>query len=105
MTRIDNSIYLPSTEEIKTVSDVIEWIGKLNNALNNNQSDLYQDVTNRMDKNTNETVQGTKTFTGLKLGSNMNCNQKQMVSMVIENRTSDPTNPVVGQIWIRTDLL
>ena len=26
------------------------------------------------------------------------------VSFVIENRTSDPTAPVAGQIWFRTDL-
>lgn len=29
---------------------------------------------------------------------------KQAISMVIENRTSDPASPVVGQIWIRTDI-
>jgi len=31
-------------------------------------------------------------------------NQKQAVSLVIENRTSDPASPVDGQIWLRTDL-
>ena len=30
--------------------------------------------------------------------------QKQALSFVIENRTSDPANPVTGQLWLRTDL-
>jgi len=34
----------------------------------------------------------------------VNFNQKQGVSLVIENRTSDPASPVNGQIWLRTDL-
>jgi hypothetical protein len=105
MTRTDNAIYLPPAEEVNNFSKLQEWISKVSNLLNNNQNDVYQDLTARIDKRSNETITGTKTFTSLALGSNMNCNQKQMVSMVIENRTSDPENPVVGQIWIRTDLL
>lgn len=35
---------------------------------------------------------------------NVNFNQKQAITLVIENRTSDPTSPVNGQIWLRTDL-
>lgn len=31
-------------------------------------------------------------------------NQKQAVSLVVENRTSDPDTPIDGQIWLRTDL-
>jgi len=30
--------------------------------------------------------------------------QQQAVSFVIENRTSDPSSPADGQIWLRTDL-
>lgn len=35
---------------------------------------------------------------------NVNFNQKQAITLVIENRTSDPGTPVDGQIWLRTDL-
>jgi hypothetical protein len=105
MIRIDNAMFLPPADELQNVEDIKEWIGKLNNLLNNNQNDLYQDVSTRMDKSSNENINGTKTFNSLKLGSAMNCNQKQMLSMAIENRTSDQTSPTVGQIWIRTDLL
>ena len=31
-------------------------------------------------------------------------NQQQAISLVIENRTDDPSVPVDGQIWLRTDL-
>lgn len=31
-------------------------------------------------------------------------NQNQALTLVIENRTSDPASPVNGQIWLRTDL-
>ena len=34
----------------------------------------------------------------------VNFAQQQAISLVIENRTSDPTTPVNGQIWLRTDL-
>jgi hypothetical protein len=27
-----------------------------------------------------------------------------VAGLVIENRTSDPASPVVGQMWLRTDL-
>ena len=30
--------------------------------------------------------------------------QQQATSLVIENRTSDPSSPVSGQMWLRTDL-
>lgn len=30
--------------------------------------------------------------------------QDKGLSFVIENRTSDPGSPVIGQIWLRTDL-
>lgn len=31
--------------------------------------------------------------------------QQQALQFVVENRTSDPVSPVVGQIWLRTDLI
>jgi len=31
-------------------------------------------------------------------------NKQQALQFVIEKRTSDPTTPVDGQIWLRTDL-
>lgn len=31
-------------------------------------------------------------------------NQQQALGLRIENRTSDPGSPAVGQIWLRTDL-
>lgn len=31
-------------------------------------------------------------------------NQQQVIALVIENRIDDPTTPVNGQIWLRTDL-
>lgn len=58
-----------------------------------------------------QTVAGHKTFSddptfsaGMTLGDNANFAQKQAVSLVIENRTSDPSTPVAGQIWFRTDV-
>jgi hypothetical protein len=105
MTRTDNAIYLPPAEEVNNFEKLKEWISKASNLLNNNQNDVYEDLTARIDKRSNETITGTKTFNAIKLGGSMDCNQKQMVSMVIENRTSDPTDPAIGQIWLRTDLL
>ena len=31
-------------------------------------------------------------------------NQQEATGLIIENRTSDPSSPVDGQIWLRTDL-
>jgi len=31
-------------------------------------------------------------------------NGQQATALVVENRTSDPSTPVDGQIWLRTDL-
>lgn len=36
--------------------------------------------------------------------SDVDFQQKQGKQFVIENRTSDPSSPSTGQIWIRTDL-
>ncbi|GAJ22967.1 unnamed protein product [marine sediment metagenome] len=30
--------------------------------------------------------------------------KQQALQFVVENRTSDPSSPVDGQIWLRTDL-
>ncbi|MCD4735902.1 MAG: hypothetical protein K8R53_07640, partial [Bacteroidales bacterium] len=40
----------------------------------------------------------------LDVEGNLDMNGYQIKNMVIENRTSDPSNPAVGQIWLRTDL-
>jgi hypothetical protein len=40
----------------------------------------------------------------LDVEGNLDMNGNQIKNMVIENRTSDPSNPPVGRIWIRTDL-
>ncbi len=57
-----------------------------------------------MDLATNQILTAEKTFNNLKLGGNANCDKKQLVAAVIENRTSDPGTPVTGQIWFRTDI-
>ena len=40
----------------------------------------------------------------LKSSKDVDVQQKQLKNMVIENRTSDPSSPVAGQIWFRSDL-
>ena len=30
--------------------------------------------------------------------------KQEATALVIENRTSDPVSPAIGQIWLRTDL-
>ena len=58
----------------------------------------------------NETIAGTKTFSsapsmaGFGLSGNGDFNQYQALELCIENRTSDPTSPTTGQIWLRTDI-
>lgn len=48
---------------------------------------------------------GTTTPTEtLDVEGNIDLNGNQLKNMVIENRTSDPASPAVGQIWLRTDL-
>ena len=34
----------------------------------------------------------------------VNFNDQQATNFRIENRTSDPSSPAVGEIWLRTDL-
>jgi hypothetical protein len=34
----------------------------------------------------------------------LDMNKQQAVSLCVENRTSDPSSPGIGQIWLRTDL-
>lgn len=36
--------------------------------------------------------------------SSVDFDGQQAISFVVENRTSDPVSPAVGQIWLRTDL-
>ena len=40
----------------------------------------------------------------LDIEGNLDMNGNQIKNMAIENRTSDPSSPAVGQMWIRTDL-
>lgn len=40
----------------------------------------------------------------LDVHGNIELNGNQIKNFVIDNRTSDPSNPSVGQMWIRTDL-
>lgn len=40
----------------------------------------------------------------LDVEGNIQMNGNQIKNMVLDNRTGDPSNPEVGQIWIRTDL-
>lgn len=53
---------------------------------------------------------GTLALTSTKLNEfaapdgSVNFNDQQATSFRIENRTSDPGTPTVGQIWLRTDL-
>jgi len=37
------------------------------------------------------------------LGENLDCNDKQLTNLIIENRTDDTGMTVTGQIWIRVD--
>jgi hypothetical protein len=105
MIRVSNSLYLPPADEIKNLDDVRNYIQKLNTILQENQQNSYEDTKERIDKTSPETITGQKTFSKLALSANMNCNGFQLQSMVIENRESDPANPVEGQMWLRTDLL
>jgi hypothetical protein len=38
------------------------------------------------------------------LGENLDCNDKQLTNLIIENRTDDTGMTVTGQIWFRTDI-
>jgi len=105
MIKTDQSVYLPPVEEIKTMEDVKDWMRKASGLLGINQSDIYDDLQETINKRDNQTIEGTKSFTSLKLLGNMDCNKKQMLSMCIEVRVSDPADPAVGQIWLRADLL
>jgi len=40
----------------------------------------------------------------LKTAANIDFQQEESKQFVIENRTDDPSSPVTGQIWFRTDL-
>jgi len=53
--------------------------------------------TTEMDRNLD--VNGT-----VGISDTLDMRQNQIINMVIENRTDNPPSPVVGQIWMRTDL-
>jgi hypothetical protein len=104
-TRTDDTLFLPNPDDLKADVSVKDWMKKVQGILNGNQGDIKSDLDQRIDTRTSQSVQGTKTFASLKLSGSMNANQNQITSLVIENRTSDPTDPVTGQIWLRTDLI
>jgi hypothetical protein len=56
-----------------------------------------------------DTIQGiattaSPTFGGLTVNGNIDFNENQALEMRLENRSSDPSGPSTGQIWLRTDL-
>jgi hypothetical protein len=57
-----------------------------------------------LDSQGNVGIGTTDPMEKLDVEGNLDMNQNQIKNMVIENRTDNPANPVVGQIWIRTDL-
>ena len=103
MPQTDKSLILPPAEEIKTIEDVKVWIQKASGHLGFNQSDIYEDLDRSVDNFSSQAIGGTKAFTDLQLAGNMDCNQYQLKQLVIENRTDDPSSPVEGQMWLRTD--
>ena len=51
------------------------------------------------------TIEGKRTFSKKPVfNAGVDLNKTQAYNLVIENRTSDPTSPVVGQVWFRTDV-
>jgi hypothetical protein len=40
----------------------------------------------------------------VRFGDTVDFTAQQSLNFVIENRTSDPGSPAVGQLWLRTDL-
>jgi hypothetical protein len=53
-----------------------------------------------VDLSTNQaSIGGNKTFTGT-----VTLTAPAITTLVIENRTTDPTSPVSGQMWLRTNL-
>ena len=44
------------------------------------------------------------TFGGMTVNGNVDFNENQALEMRFENRTSDPSGPSTGQVWLRTDL-
>lgn len=49
-------------------------------------------------------ISGTKLNEFSNPDGSVEFNKQQAISLVIENRTDDPSSPVDGQIWLRTDL-
>jgi len=44
------------------------------------------------------------TFAGLNLNDDLDFNEHEAIGFVLEKRTSDPSSPVQGQMWFRTDV-
>jgi hypothetical protein len=63
------------------------------------------DIPYLVNTSTAQTVGGVKTFTnGIIVNADIDCNQNEILELVIENRTDDPASPVTGQVWFRTDI-
>lgn len=59
----------------------------------------------RLSGTVGETITGAKAFSGKPtFNANIDMNQTEILNAVIEKRTSDPSSPVTGQIWFRTDV-
>ena len=54
--------------------------------------------------NKNDVMRAVSQFSGPKDAYAYLCSDSMWKRLVIENRTSDPVSPAVGQLWLRTDL-
>lgn len=96
-----------------TGSTVWQQIDGANKALSNLASVAINESLISDTDNTDDLGSATKEFKDLyidglayidQLGEDLDFNGKQAVGLLIENKTSDPTSPVTGQIWFRTDI-
>ena len=98
----------PDYGGIVTIAQITLSVGQttiLNSNIKDVRSHVSAATSNAVLVIGNQTVAGIKTFTQqMVLQAGANFSQQQAVGMRIENRTSDPGSPAVGQIWFRTDL-
>lgn len=68
-------------------------------------TNLVSDLAGKASSSHSHTAGSLPTLDGITapVGS-VNFNDQQATSFRIENRTSDPGTPTVGQVWLRTDL-
>ena len=53
---------------------------------------------------TGELWEDNTSSVALKTANDIDFQEKEALSFVVENRTTDPSSPVTGQIWFRTNL-